>query len=142
MSDKKQSVGDLASQLFMLGRAIRERFHDAKSGGCSFIQFETLRYVKDEERPLMRDVARYLFITPPAATLLIDGLVKEKLLLRMFDRKDRRAVRLELTSKGKKLLQKGYQRKTDHIKKIIASLTARERADLAQIVKKMIANAS
>jgi len=104
---------------------------------ASFLQFETLRYIRDHHQPLMRDVAHYFRITPPAATLLVDGLVREKLLARSFDAGDRRVVHLALTDAGHRYLSRGTNAHVKHLKKLFAVLSAHERIQLVGILEKI-----
>lgn len=138
----ESSISELLSLLFVVGRSVRESMRksilDGKS--ASFLQFETLRYIKEHHEPLMRDVAGYFRITPPAATLLIDALVREKLLKRIFDAKDRRAVRLVLTDSGGRYLSRGINAHLKRLKKLFAVLTSDERAQLISILKKISKN--
>ena len=83
------------------------------------LEFETLKYVKDTGKPHMREVAKNFHVTPPAATLMIDGLVKAKLLARVVDPKDRRSVRVSMTAKGKQLLERGITKKVNEIEENI-----------------------
>jgi MarR family transcriptional regulator, 2-MHQ and catechol-resistance regulon repressor len=138
---KKTSKGssELVSLMFVMGRFMREKMNKTITSGRfgSMLHFETLRYIKEEGKPLMRDVARHFRITPPAATLLIDGLVKEKFLTRIVDPKDRRAVRITLTPQGKKIIARGIMHRIKELKKIFAGLTASEQAQLTAILRKI-----
>ncbi|MGC9599222.1 MAG: MarR family transcriptional regulator [Minisyncoccia bacterium] len=129
MSSKNVTI---LSLLFCIGRRMRDERH-----AYSMLHFHTLRYVQKEGRPFMHDVARYLRVTPPAATLLIDGLVKDKLLARSFDKKDRRAVRVTLTARGKAFLAQGIRNKMVRLKKMFAVLTPKERAMFVAILQKI-----
>ena len=86
----------------------------------------------------MKDVAKHFHVTPPAATLLIDNLVREKLLTRLIDDKDRRSVQVSLTKKGKALFEKSMTQKEVQFKKIFGVLTPAERTQFAAILKKII----
>jgi DNA-binding MarR family transcriptional regulator len=121
----------ILSLMFAIGRQMRDE------GKNSMLHFQTLRYVQERGNPFMQDVAGYLCVTPSAATLLIDGLVKEKLLSRSFDIRDRRAVRVTLTESGKRFLARGIRKKMDKLKKIFAVLTAKERARFIVILQKI-----
>ncbi|HVN26653.1 MAG TPA: MarR family transcriptional regulator [Candidatus Paceibacterota bacterium] len=135
------NISELVSLLFAVGRSMRESMRRVANGkGASFLQFETLRYVKEHDRPHMRDVAGYFRITPPAATLLVDGLVREGLLTRVFDRRDRRAVRLTLTPQGLRYLTQGKKAHLRRITKLFSVLDARERRQAIAILKKMAKN--
>jgi DNA-binding MarR family transcriptional regulator len=102
------------------------------------LEFETLKYVKDAGRPHMRDIAKNFHVTPPAATLLIDALVKAKLLTRVLDQKDRRSVRVTVTARGKQFLERGITKKVNEMKKIFGVLNAAERADFIAVLEKII----
>ena len=50
-------------------------------------------------------VARFLGVTKPAVTQIIDTMARDRLVVRRPARDDRREVRLELTKKGKQMFQ-------------------------------------
>lgn len=134
---------DLVSHIFIMGRLMRDKMHKhAGAGQCTLLEFETLKYVKDAGKPHMRDVAKNFHVTPPAATLMIDGLVKAKLLARVLDPKDRRSVRVSITIKGKQLIERGISKKVKEMKKTFGVLTPTERAQFITIIKKIIKNNS
>lgn len=128
----------LISLMFLIGRRMRDEMrHDIPKNGCSWIHFEALRYVNDNGKPLMRDVATHFSITPPAATLLIDGLVANKMMRRIVDLKDRRAVRIAMTPKGKQIFKSGIQERMKKIKEVFAVLNAKEQTELIRILGKI-----
>lgn len=122
----------ILSLLFNFGRRMRDEHRT-----CSMLHFQTLRYVKEHGKPLMHDLAAYLCVTRPAATLLIDGLVKDKLLRRVLDPRDRRSVRIALTKQGNAFLARGIRAKTAKFKKALSVLTPKERAALVAILEKI-----
>ncbi len=142
MPKRQNNASDLASLMFAMGRFMRDKMQKKiKDGKCdSLLEFETLRYIKDKGSPHMRDVAEKFLVTPPAATLLVDSLVKQKLLMRVLDSKDRRSVRVELTRQGRELFEKRMAQKTNEFKKIFSTLTPAERNQFAILLKKIIKN--
>ena len=134
---------ELVSHMFIMGRLMRDKMNkNLAAGQCTMLEFETLKYVKDAGRPHMREVAKNFHVTPPAATLMIDGLVKMKLLARVIDLKDRRSVRLSVTAKGKQLLDRGIAKKINELKKTFTILTPAERTHFVGVLKKIIKNNS
>ena len=132
------NLSEIISLVFMMGQFMKEKMHKKLDHGhCSLLEFEALRYVEAGKRPLMSDIARKFHVTPPAATLLIDGLVKQKMLERFVDIADRRSVRIGLTKKGKKLLDLGMARRVRELKKVFGVLTPEERTQFAMILKKI-----
>lgn len=143
MPNKKATTEELISHIFIMGRFMRDKMHkQIGTGQCTMMEFETLKYVKDAGKPHMREVAKMFHVTPPAATLMIDGLVKAKLLERVLDPDDRRSVRVSLTPKGKQLLERGIAKKIREMKKHFGVLTPTERAQFIAIIKKIIKNNS
>ena len=135
--NKTESI-KLASLMFMIGRLIRDEVHKKqRQMACSVLHFQTLRYVKEHNRPLMRDVAAYLLITPPAATLLIDALVKDKLLTRIIDHKDRRVVRLVITKRGSAILTRGMRDVTQKLASVFSVLNDKEKHGLVGLLEKV-----
>lgn len=120
------------SLLFSIGRRMR----DGKQR-FSMLHFQTLRYIKEQGKPFMQDVARHLCVTPPAATLLIEGLVKDGLVSRSFDKKDRRVVHLALTKEGKAFLARGIRARMKKLTQLFAVLTRTERATFTAILEKI-----
>ena len=134
----KHETGQLVALMFVMGRHIKEEFHKlARQAGCSFIGFQALRYIKETQNPSMRDLADYFMITPPAATLLVEGLVGDKLIARAADTRDRRAVRLFVTPKGNALLERSTRVMTRALAKLFRNLTPGERTQFIVLLKKV-----
>jgi DNA-binding MarR family transcriptional regulator len=134
-----REVAHLVSLMFVMGRHIKEQFQNlARQASCSFLDFQTLRYIEEKKNPSMREVAAHFMITPPAATLMIDGLVKEKLISRAPDAKDRRTVRLRVTPKGDALLEKSTHQATLALARLFKDLSPGERAELVSLLKKVV----
>jgi DNA-binding MarR family transcriptional regulator len=142
MPRKQTTIEELVSLVFTMGRLMRDKMHKRTDNGqCnSLLEFEILRYVEEGGQPHMRDIARNFHVTPPAATLMIDGLVKAKLIKRILDANDRRSVRVSLTPHGKKTLGRGMTKKVNEIKKTFGVLTPAERLHFTVILKKIIKN--
>ena len=132
------NISKLTSLLFVIARRMREEMKATmKKSGCSWLHFEVLRYVNEKGKVLMRDIAAHFSITPPAATLLVDGMVVNKLLRRIIDLRDRRVVRIALAPKGKKILTQGIARRTKKIKEIFSALDVKESAEFIKILEKI-----
>ena len=127
--------------MFVIGQRMREEMKQSVAqNGCSWLHFETIRYIEENDKPTMRDIADYFSITPPAATLLIDGLVANKMLRRIVDPKDRRAVRIALTPKGKAVLERGLRQRVKTIKEVFSVLDTKEYGELVRMLDKIAKN--
>ena len=135
----KGDMEELISHVFIMGRVMRDKMQKhIGTKQCSLLEIETLRYVKEAGKPHMREIARNFHVTPPAATLMIDGLVNMKLLARVLDPGDRRSVRVAITAKGKQLLERGMAKKIGGMKKIFGTLTPAERTQFVHLIKKIV----
>jgi len=139
-SNERRDAARLAEIMFTVGRLMREGFQKRNRAkpARSLVHLQTLRYVKEKKHPLMRDVAEFLFVTPPAATLLIDGLVKEGFLTRIIDEKDRRAVRVRITAAGIALLARGAKEAMRQVAEVFSVLSGKERSELVVLLEKVV----
>lgn len=79
----------------------------------------------------LTDLARIEQVKPPTMTKIIAGLESAGLVRRRGDAKDARAVRLEATAKGTRLLQEGRRRRVTRLAAALELLTADELETLA-----------
>jgi len=135
----KQSKNNLISLIFTATRLIRERTAGhGKVDPFSMAQFKVLALISEKGSPTMKEVADLLYITSPSATAIINRLVETRELERIYDKKDRRIVRLRLTEKGKKSFVERREVVTARMSKVIESLNEKEKGDLANILTKII----
>ena len=71
-------------------------------------------------------------VQPPTMTKVVSGLEAEGLVARRADHDDGRAVRLEATARGNRLLQEGRQRRIGRLATALQQLTADELDTLAR----------
>ena len=135
---KTDKINYLISLMFNTGRLIYRQSHRKnRTNIFSFLQLEVLNYVLENKEPLMKDVANFLCITPASATSLINRLVKAGMLKRYFDKNDRRIIRLFITAKGKKALNREFRKSSLRLRKILTKLNQREQENLIRIFQKL-----
>jgi len=131
-------VDKLISLIFSVSRRIRERLKDMdEPHRFSVEQLESLRYIREQGRPLMKDVAAYLGITPPSATALIDILVEGGYVERGVDEDDRRAVRLTVTLAGEEALEVGFKEIMERMRRVLRDLDEADRESLLAMLTKL-----
>jgi DNA-binding MarR family transcriptional regulator len=86
----------------------------------------------------IKDLSLRFGMTSSAATQLVDGLVKHGFLKRMEDRNDRRKMCVDLTSKGKKTLEKAKKQRIEKMAKMFEPLTDEELMQLQKIQSKIV----
>ena len=85
----------------------------------------------------MKDIARELNITLPAATGLISRLHRMKMVKRIYDKNDRRVICIGLTAKGKETIEQVRSQRQKAIQEVFVNLTERERNSYLHILKKL-----
>jgi DNA-binding MarR family transcriptional regulator len=97
-------------------------------GGLSLAQFRSLVRVNRYPNASLSMVAEHLGASLPTASRIIAGLVDKKLLERHGCRWDRRQVSLDLTTKGREVLQVARKATQIGMERELANLTPQHRA--------------
>lgn len=133
---KKSNLGDL---LLVFRRNIIENIKkEGFKHDMTFSQMEVFRFIGLSGKETMKDIARYLKITPPSSTEIIAEMEKKGLIKRKSDKKDRRIVFVELTSKAKKLFVLLSKHKDIILKKMISKLNEKDRKNIERIIRILI----
>ena len=133
-----QKIDQLTSLFFGTSRLIREHMKPAKKTDPStFLRIGTLHYISESKQPTMQEISKFLSITPPSATSLIDGLIESGMITRVADTRDRRMVRLEASPKGRKILEKTHKEMMVRMNQVLEKLDSKDIDDLIRIMKKL-----
>jgi DNA-binding MarR family transcriptional regulator len=122
---------------FAMHQSMRERAHFAKATGLSMPQFGILMQLHYRKNCGVSEIGERFDITNAAASQLVDKLVQSRLIQREEDPNDRRAKLLNLTDKGKELIQQGIEERYRWVDQLAAKLTAEERAKVAEALQIM-----
>src|SRR5689334_1454938 len=117
--------------------SLHERARFSKSNGLSMPQFSILIQLHFRGVCGMSEVSERFEITPAAASQLVDKLVQSGLIRREEDPHDRRAKYLNLTDKGKELLQRNFDERYQWLDDLAEKLTASERAKVMEALEIM-----
>jgi DNA-binding MarR family transcriptional regulator len=102
--------------------------------GLTTEQFTVLAAVKGSGGPLRPvDLAFVMERSPNSVSMLVDRMVKAGLGRRTRDRKDRRAVKVTLTSKGENALGPATPAGWELVQKILSPLLEKDRRALASL---------
>lgn len=112
-------------------RSMRGWGQFAKSTGLSMPQFSILMQLHHKGSCGVSEISERFDITNAAASQLVDKLVLGGFVKRDEDPKDRRAKLLDLTEKGKKLIQQGKEERYRWVDELAGKLSAEERAKVS-----------
>lgn len=83
------------------------------------------------------EISRYLGLTPPTVTQLINSLEAKELVERQPDPSDRRVVRIRLTKQGKIITRKGRDHMNATLNRLVEYLGEEESDQLAELLLKV-----
>jgi DNA-binding MarR family transcriptional regulator len=112
--------------------SMRERSHFARATGLSMPQFGILMQLHHHGNCAIGDIGDRFDITTAAASQLVDKLVQGGFIRRDEDPHDRRAKVLNLTEKGRELIQQGMEERYRWVDAVAGKLTAEERAKVTE----------
>jgi DNA-binding MarR family transcriptional regulator len=109
----------------------------AKSTGLSMPQFSILMQLHHKGVCGVSDISERFDITNAAASQLVDKLVQSGFIKREEDPQDRRAKLLNLTDKGKELIQRGIEERYRWVDQLAERLTMEERVQVSEALNIM-----
>ena len=81
-------------------QAIRVEMRRGRGSDISIPQFRSLAFIQRNPDSSLSSLAEHLGLTLPSVSKLVDGLVKQKLVIRQESKADRRRLTLVLTQTG------------------------------------------
>ena len=100
-------------------------------------QFSILMQLHHRGNCAIGDISERFDITNAAASQLVDKLVQNGFIKREEDPQDRRAKMLNLTDKGRELIQRGIEERYRWVEELAGKLNANERAQVSDALNIM-----
>lgn len=119
-------------------RSMRASARYVKASGFSMPQFFLLMHLYRHEGCGISDLGAHMEITNAAASQLVDKLVQAGLLEREEDPNDRRARRVALSPKGKRLVEQGLEERYRWVEGLETALTEAEKEKVNQALVLMV----
>jgi len=118
--DKAQKLADITFKLKKICNEKESYFaHQFK---LTAMEFRCLKYLKDNEYLIVKDLAHNMNLTPSRVTRLITSLEEKKLILRKLDMEDRRNVRVMINPKNKDFVENMDKKHTELHAEILANV--------------------
>jgi DNA-binding MarR family transcriptional regulator len=135
---------ELARQLggfvgFLMQTHGRDVIQLAHEFDLSFSQVKALHYLHGSADLSVKALGEELGLSMAAMSRAADELVQRALVNRSEDPSDRRIKRLRLTDKGRELVQKIRELRMAGLEQFVATLSAKERAQLAKALEPILA---
>ncbi len=97
-------------------------------------QLHMLCFLKRYGQSRMTDIAKYMTVSTAAITGIVDRLLRDGYVARSNDPKDRRIVKVSLTLKGSRLVEKIEAQWRHFIMNMFGKSTGKEREDYLKIL--------
>jgi len=122
----------------ILGDQVAERLLEF---GLQWWQYDVLSALRRQGGPFLlaaTELANAARLTSGAMTNRIDRLEQQGLVRRVPDRKDRRRVLVQLTAKGRKLVDRATSARFEAATAALASLDRKQRRQLADLLRTLL----
>ncbi|MGG0187177.1 MarR family winged helix-turn-helix transcriptional regulator [Bacillus rhizoplanae] len=131
-------IDKIQALTFSIGKKMQtELLEQLQSSGLTPPQFYILKILNHYGTARATELAKKMYVKPSAITVMIDRLIDHELVLRYHDKNDRRVVVIELTAKGKDVLEEAMTARNQHIAKYFSQLEVQEREDLLRLFEKL-----
>lgn len=145
MNEKKNTYGELEDlnlkTLIALSRCTqnvhKREYKTIKEGGLTVSQFAVLEILYHKGDLRVSEIIDKILSTGGNMTVVIDNLVKDNLVKRCIDPKDRRVNLISITEKGKDLISEIFPKHLENINEIFSALTTEEKKNLISLLKKL-----
>lgn len=116
-------------------RLVRLARREDQAGALSGPRLSALSFIALAGPVSLAELAAAEQVRPPTMTRLVDRLVEEGLVTREPDRKDRRMVRIAVTEKGRRLMDKSQSGSGSGLAARLGRLAESERRAIARAVE-------
>jgi DNA-binding MarR family transcriptional regulator len=141
MMTMEHQIDRIGPMMGKIHRAIRKELDNKfKEFSITPPQFEVLVLLWMEDGLLLSELGRKLSRDGPTITGVVDRMEKKQLVKRVRDEKDRRAIKIVLTTKGLKLKDKLMSLRNEIIDKTIGNFIPHELEQLEYLLTKIWSN--
>ncbi len=107
-------------------------------GKITLPQLWTLEYLARQNGCPMSQLARFLHISRPATTGLIDRLIAQGLVRRLDDVRDRRVIRVHITAKGRRILTSIWEQKRRMLVEVFGQISPADRTQYLTTLERVV----
>lgn len=115
----------------------RRQANELYEGKITLPQFLLLNFLSRQGEAKMTTLAHFMRVTTAAMTGIVDRLLRDGYVLRGYDEKDRRIIRVRPTAKGEGLVKRINQQRRKMIINIFGMISQKERQDYLKILMRI-----
>lgn len=122
----ERCAGELMEAVPLVMRFIRAEMRRRGGPSLSVVQFRALAFLDRHPGAPLSDVADHLGVARPTASTVVDRLVRQGLVVRAEDPRERRRVSLTLSAAGAQLLRQAREATRARVAEVLAGLPAEQ----------------
>jgi DNA-binding MarR family transcriptional regulator len=123
----------------LMRKSMRRFLRHARESGLSMSHIGAIFHTHRFGSCGVTEIGEHLGVSSAAASQLLERLVQQDLVIRTEDPDDRRVKRIELTGKGRRILEEGLRARQTWLKDLARSLTEEEKQTVQDAMSIMIA---
>lgn len=112
----------------------RRQANELYKGKITLAQLLILDFLIRQGESRMTDIARFMQVTTAAMTGIIDRLVRDGYVIRVYHPEDRRIIKVKLTTKGRVLVEKINGQRQKMVINIFGHICSADRAEYLRIL--------
>lgn len=112
----------------------RRQANELYKGKITLPQFLILDFLSRQGESKMTEMAHFMQVTTAAMTGIVERLVRDGYVVRVYDPEDRRIVKVKLTAKGNELVRKINEQRRKMVIKIFGNISEVDRQDYLRIL--------
>ena len=140
--DLDVSALGIAIRIEMLAKKMRSQNAKCLSAvGLKTWEYEVLSALRRQGKPFqlpVSELAKSALLSPGAMTTRIDQLEESRLVKRKADPKDRRGVLIDLTGKGRKLIDRALEARLQAAESAITDINAKEQQTVEHSLRTLL----
>jgi DNA-binding MarR family transcriptional regulator len=122
----------------LIGREFfRRNTNELSQGKITLPQLLVLDFLSENGPSRMTDLAHFIKVSTAAMTGVIERLVRHGYVLRVYEPRDRRIIRIRLIPKGSDLIEKINRQKRETVIHIFGRISESERQDYLRILTRI-----
>jgi len=118
----------------LLKEFVRRQADELSKGKITLPQFLILQFLQRDGESKMTSLAQFMHVTTANMTGIVDRLVRDRYVIRIYDPKDRRIIKIKLTAGGNELVKKINEERRKMVIRIFGKISERDRQDYLRIL--------
>lgn len=138
----KLSIVEFAEKILevmpiIMRELITKQQDELLKGKITPVQFVILGFLGKRSESKMKDLAHFMDVSTAAMTGIVGRLFRDGCVTRVYDPKDRRVIKIKLTTKGSDILKRINQQRKAMIIEVFSQISHEQRQEYLRILMRI-----